>query len=341
MTPRVIEKATMTPPQVVAHLTSPVKPRAADQDRLNTSRIRYRIALAVITIPTLGFLLAGADLVLTGFVPWKFMLLGTLYFSTLFGIEAGFHRLISHGAYTTPLRDLFVVLGSMAAQGPVFFWAATHRQHHAFSDEQGDPHSPQSMGPGMLGRVRGFFHGHCGWLIQPDQVDWNRFALDLLKDRRLFSLNQTYGIWVFMGLALPASIGALVEYSLKGNALAGAWEGFIWGGLARIFLVHHAVWAVNSACHIFGSRPFAAKGVAANVAWLALPSLGGSWHNNHHAFPSTADNQFAWWQLDCSGMIVKGLQFVGLVHHLKKPTASAIEARRQAAKVTDVREYVT
>jgi stearoyl-CoA desaturase (delta-9 desaturase) len=301
--------------------------------RRNSHKVLKRIALVVITVPTLGVLWALGDLVLTGFVAWKFILLGLFYVLTLFGVEAGFHRLISHGAYATPLRDLIVVLGSMAAQGPAIFWAATHRQHHAFSDENGDPHSPRRSGPGSIGVARGFFHGHFGWLLKADQVDWNRFAPDLIKDRRLFALNQAYPIWVVLGLALPAGLGAFAEVRLGGGLLMGAWNGFIWGGLARIFLVHHAVWAVNSVCHVQGRRPLPCKGTSGNVAWLALPTLGGAWHNNHHAFPFTADNQFAWWQVDCSGLIIRSLRSVGLVTHLKKPSNAAIKTRKSDAQI--------
>lgn len=294
---------------------------------MNPAQTRKFIALVVIITPTVGFGVALFDFITSGFVLWKFALLALFYFFTLFGLEAGFHRLISHQAYNTPLRNFIVILGSMAAQGPPIFWAATHRQHHAFSDSKGDPHSPQPLGNGFLGGLKGFIHGHFGWLLQPDQVDWNRFALDLYKDRSLFKLNQQYAWWVGLGLLIPSGVGAIIEFSLSGNWIQGMWMGFIWGGLARIFLVHHAVWAVNSICHLHGTRQLNGKGLATNVFWLAIPTLGGSWHNNHHAFPYTADNQFKWYQFDGSGLVLKFLKLCGLVNQFKKPSPKMIEAQ--------------
>ena len=302
-----------------------VRTSSALQDRGRA--VRRRIALAVMILPTLGFVLAVYDGIHFGFAPWKFVLLAAFYILTLFGVEAGFHRLISHGAYVTPLRGLIVILGSMAAQGPAIFWAAAHRQHHAFSDDGGDPHSPRALRSGLLGALQGLWHGHMGWLIEAENVDWARFAPDLLKDRGLFSLNRNYLLWVALGLALPAGIGALVTALGGSGFLPGAWEGLLWGGLARIFLVHHAVWSVNSLCHVSGRRPFRCKGTATNNIWLALPSLGGAWHNNHHAFPFTADNQFSWWQFDFSGIVLRGLKRAKLVSHFRKPSGSALTAR--------------
>ncbi len=309
----------------------PVTPKPLSGLQGKAQKIRQQIALAVMIIPTLGFMLALQDGWNLEFSAWKIILLAVFYVGTLFGVEAGFHRLISHNAYVTPLRNIIVILGSMAVQGPVIFWAAAHRQHHAFSDDMGDPHSPRSIGAGKKGFLQGMWHGHMGWLIKAESVDWARFAPDLLKDRTLFRLNQMYLFWVLLGLVLPSMVGALVMYfpthslSLAG---LGAWEGFLWGGLARIFLVHHAVWAVNSFCHISGNRPFACKGTATNNIWLALPSLGGAWHNNHHAFPFTADNQFAWWQFDFCGLVLQALKKINLLTQLKKPSLEAISSRR-------------
>ena len=311
--------------------SSTAKSSAALASQEKARKVRRRIALAVMILPTLGFVLAMVDGWNYGFSFWKIALLIFFYVITLFGVEAGFHRLLSHSAYVTPLRSIIVVLGSMAAQGPAIFWAAAHRQHHAFSDDIGDPHSPRPFSPGSKGFLKGLWHGHMGWLLKAENVDWARFAPDLLKDRRLFNLNQTYMLWVLIGLILPAILGSIFASNLSGSTggfWIGAWEGLLWGGLARIFLVHHAVWAVNSICHIFGSRPYQCKGTATNNLWLALPSLGGAWHNNHHAFPSTADNQFAWWQFDFSGIILRLLKSVQLVSNFKKPTDSAIAARR-------------
>jgi len=293
--------------------------------------VRRRIALAVILLPTIGFAFALYDGFQYGFALWKWILMGAFYVLTLFGVEAGFHRLVSHSAFATRLRGPILVLGSMAAQGPAIFWAAAHRQHHAFSDDVGDPHSPRSLSGGIKGYLRGLWHGHMGWLVEAENVDWARFAPDLLKDRSLFSLNRRYLLWVALGLVIPAAVGGLMVRTGGAGFWLGSWEGFLWGGLARIFLVHHAVWSVNSICHVAGKRPFQCKGTATNNIWLALPSLGGSWHNNHHAFPFAGDNQFSWWQFDFSGIVLRGLKRLKLVSNLRKPSWSARQARLLAS----------
>lgn len=251
-------------------------------------------------------------------------LLLAMYLATTFGVEAGFHRFIAHRAFDarSPLRVALVVLGSMAAQGPVLFWVAAHREHHAFTDQAGDPHSPRLHGEGFWGSLRGLWHAHVGWLFVSRPSSWARFAPDLLKDRRLFRLNQWYPLWVLLGLILPAAAGGLLTGSWQ-----GFWSGMLWGGLVRIFLVQQATWSVNSLCHRFGSHPFDGTGTSMNNAWLALISLGGSWHNNHHAFPRTAVNRFEWWQFDFCGAVIRAFERVNWASNINFP-APEVRASR-------------
>lgn len=252
-------------------------------------------------------------------------LLFGMYVATVFGVEIGYHRYVTHAAFETSgaMRAALVALGSMAAQGPVLFWAASHRQHHAFTDEAGDPHSPRLAGKGLSGTLRGLRHAHAGWLFTSSYASWARFVPDLLRDRTLFRLNQWYPGLVALGLVLPALAGALLAGSWQ-----GFWSGLLWGGLVRICLVHQATWSVNSICHRFGSRPYRARGGSANNAWLALPSLGGSWHNNHHAFPQTAVNRFEWWQLDLCGAAIRGLERLKLAWNVNFPSPDELESKR-------------
>jgi stearoyl-CoA desaturase (delta-9 desaturase) len=285
------------------------------------STSRQLITYIVVLLPTVAFAY-GMYLVWENRVTTLDMiLLSVMFVLTLVGIEGGFHRLISHRAFKTyPLvRNLFVIFGSMASQGPVIFWAATHRQHHAYTDEVGDPHSPVAGSQGFLGRIIAFTYGHCRWLFANENTDWARFGADLIKDKSLFRLNQTYFTWVVLGLIIPAIIGGIATLSWE-----GAFGGLLWGGLIRIFLVHHTVWSVNSLCHLFGSQPFAVGGNSKNNLILALPTFGGAWHNNHHAFPRAANNSFKWWQIDIIGLIIVVLSRIGLAWELYIPTRQSI-----------------
>jgi stearoyl-CoA desaturase (delta-9 desaturase) len=233
-------------------------------------------------------------------------LLGFFYVFTTLGIAMGFHRQLTHRAFETPrwIRGLLAVAGSMAVQGPPIVWVADHRKHHTFADEEGDPHSPHVPG----GMLRGLFHAHVGWLIgRTEPSDPLRYARDLLKDPMILRISRLFPLIVVLGLALPAGLGFL----LTGTA-TGALTGFLWGGLVRMFMVHHVTWSVNSLGHYAGRRRFQTRDESTNVIALALPSLGDSWHHNHHAFPRSASHGLRWWELDLIGLLVRGMEKVGL-----------------------------
>ena len=292
---------------------------------MSTSNTRLLITTIVVFLPSLAFVLGIWQLWQQQVSGFDLGLLAVMYVLTLIGVEGGFHRLISHRAFKTTdlIRNFFVVAASMASQGPVIFWVATHRKHHAFTDKDGDPHSPILNGAGWLNRLRGLAYGHCGWLFGADTADWPAYAGDLVKDPGLLRLNLWYPWWVLLGLLLPALAGGLYD-----GTLAGAGTGLLWGGLIRIFLVHHAVWSVNSVCHVLGSQPFKTGGNSKNNLLLALPTAGGAWHNNHHAFPRTPNNAFKWWQLDVTGMLIDALASVGLAWDLHK-VSKASQSNRQ------------
>lgn len=278
------------------------------------------IAICVVLVPALGAVIATYQVISGHAGFFELFLLILFYWLSMTGIEVGFHRLTSHKAFQCKpwLHRLFIALGSMALQGPVIFWAATHRKHHAFEDGAGDPHSPYYPAP-RLSRERvafsGLLHAHVGWLFQNTPANWTHYAADLLKDRHIFRDHQLYPAYALAGLSLPSFMG-LVYY--------GTWEGFlsglIWGGLLRVFLVHHAVWAVNSLCHVYGNRDYVTRGCSVNNPWLAIPTLGGSWHNNHHAFPTTAINSFKRNQIDLSGALIKLLEKGGLIWNVQFPS---------------------
>jgi stearoyl-CoA desaturase (delta-9 desaturase) len=280
------------------------------------ARRQARVALVMVVAPLLGLVAAivlawgrGVGLV-------DVALLASFYVLGVVGVEVGLHRYFAHRAFEAagPVRVALAVLGSMAAQGPIHFWVAVHRRHHAHSDRAGDPHSPhgEDLGPREL--LKGLWHAHVGWLFAGDVTDPGRYAPDILRDRLILGISRLYVLWLLLGLALPALIGGCATRSWW-----GALSGFLWGGLVRTFLVHHATWSVNSLCHMFGSRPFPTRDRSTNIPWLALPSLGGSWHNNHHAFPTAASTSVAWWQLDPCGWLIGWLERLGWVWNVRRP----------------------
>ena len=228
------------------------------------------------------------------------------------GITVGFHRLLTHGSFRCSrlLRAAFAALGSAAAEGPVIDWVATHRRHHQFSDLEGDPHSPHvGHGHGFRGALRGLVHAHLGWVFSDMEVaNENRYAKDLLADPMLRFVNDTFVLWVFAGLALAFGLGVALTGSVLGGLTA-----LLWGGAARIFLMHHATFSINSLCHFFGRRDYQTGDESRNLAWLAIPTWGEAWHNNHHAFPCSYRHGLRRWQLDPSAAIIRMLEMTGLV----------------------------
>ena len=238
-------------------------------------------------------------------------IMAAMYVLTALGITIGFHRMLTHRSFQTSkaLEYGFAVLGSMAVQGPVNSWVADHRKHHAHSDKEGDPHSPHiGHGDGIRGVLAGLWHAHTGWLLsEQGRADWKKYAPDLYEDPGMRFISRHFEWFVAASLGVPALLGFL----LTGTAV-GALTGLLWGGLVRIFFVHHITWSVNSVCHFLGSRRFAVDDDSRNVFWLALPSLGEAWHHNHHAFPRSARHGLNRWELDPSALVISGMEKLGL-----------------------------
>jgi stearoyl-CoA desaturase (delta-9 desaturase) len=235
-------------------------------------------------------------------------ILAVSYMLTAVGVTVGFHRLLTHRAFQTHpwLERIFAVLGSLSVQGSVMDWVADHRKHHAHTDREGDPHSPHvGHGSGLAG----LWHAHVGWLLETQgQADWRRYASELYEDPAMRSIGRSFPLLALASVLAPAAAGFVVH----GGTAGGALRGLVWGGLVRIFIVHHVTWSVNSVCHFFGSRRFDVDDHSTNVGWLSLLSLGESWHHNHHAFPRSAYHGLRRWELDPSGLIISGLERVGL-----------------------------
>jgi stearoyl-CoA desaturase (delta-9 desaturase) len=287
--------------------------RSRDQGR--RARLQRYIAATSVGIPTLGSGVAVYIAARRGVSGLEIGLLSAMYLITSVGVEAGLHRFFSHHSFRTgPVVTILLgVAGSMAVQGPVLFWAAIHRKHHVHTDKPGDPHSPRLHGTGPWNRLRGFGHAHLGWLFTIDDADWGRYVSDLLRDRLTFNLNRLYPLWVLLGLVLPTVAGGVIAGSWSGAAL-----GFLWGGLVRIFLVDQVTWSVNSIAHMLGSHPHKTSCNSGNVALLSLLSVGGSWHNNHHAFPAAARTGHGFWQIDLSGRFIEILAVLGLAWDVRR-----------------------
>jgi stearoyl-CoA desaturase (Delta-9 desaturase) len=235
-----------------------------------------------------------------------------LYLATGLGVTIGFHRLLTHRSFEvgTPLKALFLILGSMAVQGRAIDWAANHLKHHAFADEEGDPHSP----------LEGFFHAHVGWLFSAPAPDRERYCKRHLADPVIVFIDRTFLLWVGLGLLIP--------YLIAG------WNGLLWGGFVRITVVNHVTWAVNSVCHTFGERPFDIKDESRNNWLVGLLAFGEGWHHNHHAFPAMAYHGMSWRQFDLSAIIIRLLAKLSLARNVKMPSTDLIERRRKGSKKT-------
>ena len=244
------------------------------------------------------------------------------YYVSGMGVTVGFHRYFTHKSYKArrPLKIVLAVAGSLALQGSIVTWVADHRRHHAFSDKEGDPHSPWLFGTGPIAVARGFWHAHMGWLFDRDRTNVRRFAPDLLADRDITAIDKRFILLTAVSLGLPALIGGLVTWSWWGALTA-----LLWGGLVRVGLLHHVTWSINSICHMFGNRPFASRDRAANVWWLAILSFGESWHNLHHADPTCARHGVKRGQIDTSARLIWIFEKFGWVYDVRWPTPRRLE----------------
>ncbi len=266
-----------------------------------------------VVLPFVG-LVAAIGLLWNTWVGWTDLaLLAVGYVLTGVGITVGYHRLFTHRAFQTKqwMRWTFAILGSMAVEGPVLVWVADHRKHHQFSDVDGDPHSPHTgEGSGFFAAARNLFHAHMGWLfVAEGRAELTKYVPDMLTERGMKQISRLFWMWLVISLVVPAAIG---------YAIAGTWQGaltaLLWGGAIRIFLLHHVTFSINSVCHFWGRRRFKTADHSRNVWLMSLISFGESWHNNHHAFPSSAFHGMRRFEaaLDPGGWVITGLERLGL-----------------------------
>jgi stearoyl-CoA desaturase (delta-9 desaturase) len=301
-------------------------PRPTDVQPV-ANETRDRIITGLVTlVPFLAIGFAGWQ-VWGEALHWSdvFLFVG-MYLLTGLGVTVGFHRHLTHRAFKAKrwLHGLLAILGSAAIEGPVVSWVADHRKHHAFSDEEGDPHSPHvDHGHGVRGALRGLFHAHMGWLfIHTERGSKERYAPDLLRDPVVSRVDRTFLLWAILGLFVPFAAGWLI-----GGTLFAAVTGLLWGGLVRVFVLHHFTYSVNSLCHVFGRREYVTGDESRNLALIALPTLGEAWHNNHHAFPTSAVHGLGRLQVDPSGVVIAALEKLGLVWDVVRVSPERLAAK--------------
>ncbi|MFH8773164.1 acyl-CoA desaturase [Streptomyces sp. NPDC017958] len=279
-----------------------------------------------VAVPFLALLAAVPLAWRHGLSPTDLVLAVVFYLVSGLGITVGFHRHFTHGSFKArrPLRIALALAGSLAVQGPLLTWVADHRKHHRFSDRDGDPHSPWRYGRSPRALAKGMLYAHLGWLFETEHAAPRTYAPDLVRDRTLMLISRRFGLVVLASVALPAVLGAVLTRSWQ-----GALSAFFWAGLVRICLVHHVTWSINSICHATGSRPFRSRDRSGNVWWLAPLSFGESWHNLHHADPTSARHGVLTGQLDASARLIRWFERLGWAYEVRWPERRRITARRR------------
>ncbi len=289
-----------------------------------SARAKRVVALVTIGIPAIGFAIA-LYMVFTGrATALDYWLFGVFYAIQMFGITLGFHRYAAHKSFKTSrfFEGVLMISGSMALEGPLAFWVSTHRRHHRYADELGDPHSPNLSGTGPLAKFKGLWYAHIPWMFSDQESRINVFAPDVLRDRHLYNYSRTYPIWALLSLLLPAVAGLAI-----GGTAAAAFSGFIFGGLARVFVANQAAWCVGSVSHMFGSRPFVNRDNSANNWPVAIFTFGEGLQNNHHAFPGAYRHAMRWWEPDASAWLLDVLAKARVVWDLHMPSRQTINRR--------------
>jgi len=329
----------MTPPPTIA-LTAPSFEEMAAEGSgpagrvssaepvlgLETKGRGEQVALFLfIAVPFLA-LLAAVPVAWGWGLSWVDVVLAVvMYVVAGLGITVGFHRYFTHGSFRARrwLKIAMAVAGSLAVEGPVVRWVADHRRHHAFSDRDGDPHSPWRYGESTGALAKGLYHAHTGWLFDREQTNPRKYAPDLIRDPDVAAVSRLFPVLVAGSLLLPPAVGALVTWSWQGALTA-----FFWACLVRVALLHHVTWSINSICHAVGKQPFKSRDRSGNVWWLAIFSFGESWHNLHHADPTSARHGVLKGQIDISARVIWMWEKLGWASEVRWPRADRLAARR-------------
>ncbi len=300
-------------------------------DHLEHQGMGEKIAsLIVIILPFVALAVGIALAWGWGFTWVDAMLLVGGYVLTAMGVTVGYHRYFTHSSFKTNavVKAFLAILGSTAVEGPPTKWAAMHRCHHQHSDHDHDPHSPHHHGGGVVGVLKGFVHAHMGWILRGDPKDLERYTPDLRADKVVVAMSKLWVLWAAMGFVVPAVLGGWLAEGISTWSWTGALLGFVWGGLVRLLVVHHVTWSINSVCHLWGSRPFKSNDESRNNVLFGIIGLGEGWHNNHHAFPTSARHGLRWWQIDLSYYVIVAMSYLGLAYDVKVPSHQRQEMKR-------------
>jgi stearoyl-CoA desaturase (delta-9 desaturase) len=310
---------TLTAPEI-EESAAPIRSITVIENETKARWEQYALA-AFIVVPLLG-VLAAAPLAWGGWLGWHDVIIATVfYIISGHGVTVGFHRYFTHGSFKANrgLRVGLAVAGSLAIEGPVVRWVADHRRHHAYSDREGDPHSPWRYGESFGALCKGLWHAHIGWMFDVEQTSQERFAPDLLADKDLQKVHRMFPWLVAFSLLAPAVLGGLVTWSIH-----GALTSFFWASIIRVGLLHHVTWSINSICHTWGAKPFKSRDRAANVAWLAFLSMGESWHNMHHADPTAARHGVLKGQIDSTARFIWLFEKLGWAYDVRWTSAERL-----------------
>jgi stearoyl-CoA desaturase (delta-9 desaturase) len=320
----------MTPPptDATALAPTPAAPAGAAEPVLTGDPKAgwENVALALfIGVPFLA-LVAAVPVAWGWGLGWRDVVLAVvLYVVSGHGVTVGFHRYFTHGSFKAnrALKIALAVAGSLAIEGPVIRWVADHRRHHAFSDREGDPHSPWRYGETLPALAKGLLFAHMGWMFDVERTNTRRYTPDLLKDRDIVAISLFFPAFVATSLLLPAALGGLLSWSWQGAVTA-----FFWASLVRVALLHHVTWSINSICHAIGEQPFKSRDHSGNVWWLALLSGGESWHNLHHADPTCARHGVLRGQIDSSARMIWAFEKLGWASDVRWPRSDRLATRR-------------
>jgi stearoyl-CoA desaturase (delta-9 desaturase) len=333
MEPSVAPTPVLSPLARDVDSTDPAPPRAGHTpETLPVNRPLWQLLVMWLFIigPVVGLVVGVVLATMGGIGPsWLDVGLALVFYAfTGHGVTVGYHRLFTHSSFKAnrALRATLAIAGSMAVEGPVISWVADHRRHHAHSDAEGDPHSPWRFGTSTRAVAKGLAWAHMGWLFSDDKTNPRKFAPDLLADRDLQRIHRQFPLWIAVSLLAPTLIGGLVTWSWT-----GAFTAYLWAGVVRLMVLHHATFSINSICHVTGRRPFRSRDMAGNVGVLAVLSMGESWHNLHHADPTCARHGVDRGQLDSSARIIRWCELVGWAWDVRWPNVERLNRRRVTA----------
>jgi stearoyl-CoA desaturase (Delta-9 desaturase) len=310
-----------------------------DFDDENPKTRPQRILIGVFVFLPMVALIAAIPFAWGWGLNWRDILVGAVfYWVSGFGITVGYHRYFTHSSFKakTGLRVALAIAGSLAMQGPVINWVADHRRHHKYSDKEGDPHSPWRYGEDAKALTKGLLWAHTLWLFDENRTSKQKYAPDLLADKKIHAVHNSFLAIVGFTLLAPAVIGGFWNSTGAVWSWHGAIEMFFWASLVRVTLLHHVTWSINSICHTWGGTDWVSRDHSVNVSWLAIASFGESWHNLHHADPTCARHGALKGQIDQSARVIKWFEKLGWAYDVRWPDEARLGAKRAANATRDL-----